>query len=33
MELATQSDEEILAVVDPILDNLMAASTATDHHS
>ncbi len=31
MELATRSDEEILAVVDPIMDNLMAASTAIDH--
>lgn len=31
MKLATQSDNQILAVVDPIMDNLMAASTAIDH--
>ena len=31
MELALLSDEEILAVADPIMDNLMAASTAIDH--
>ena len=31
MELASRSDKEILAVVDPIMDNLMAASTAVDH--
>jgi len=33
MELATRSDSEILAVADPIMDNLMAASTAIDHAS
>ena len=31
MELASRSDEEILAVVNPIMDNLMAASTDIDH--
>ena len=31
MELATRSDDEILAVVDPIMDNLMTASTTIDH--
>ena len=31
MELARQSDEEILKVAIPIMDNLMAASTAIDH--
>ncbi|MDJ0750804.1 MAG: hypothetical protein QNJ11_15060 [Woeseiaceae bacterium] len=31
MELANRSDNEILAVVDPIMDNLMAASTSIDH--
>lgn len=31
MDLATRSDEEILAVIDPMMDNLMAASTAIDH--
>jgi hypothetical protein len=31
MELASRSDEEILRVVDPIMDNLMAASTDIDH--
>lgn len=31
MELALLSDEEILAVATPIMDNLMAASTAIDH--
>ena len=30
MELATRTDEEILKVVDPIMDNLMAASTDID---
>lgn len=30
MELATKSDDEILKVVDPIMDNLMAASTDID---
>jgi len=30
MELANRSDEEILKVVDPIMDNLMAASTDID---
>jgi hypothetical protein len=29
--LSAQSDEEILAVVTPIMDNLMEASTARDH--
>ena len=31
MNLATKTDADILAVVDPIMDNLMAASTAIDH--
>lgn len=31
MDLANQSDEAILAVVDPIMDNLMVASTAIDY--
>jgi hypothetical protein len=31
MELATKSDEEILAIANPIMDNLMEASTAVDH--
>lgn len=31
MELALLSDEEILAVATPIMDNLMDASTAIDH--
>jgi hypothetical protein len=31
MELTTKTDEEILKVVDPIMDNLMAASTDIDH--
>ena len=31
MKLTTQSDSEILAVVDPIMDNLMQASTDIDH--
>ena len=31
MELATRSDTEILEVVNPIMDNLMAASTDIDH--
>ena len=31
MELARRSDEAILAVVNPIMDNLMAASTEIDH--
>jgi hypothetical protein len=31
MELANKSDEEILRIVDPIMDNLMAASTDIDH--
>lgn len=31
MELAKKSDEEILKIVDPIMDNLMAASTDIDH--
>jgi hypothetical protein len=30
MDLAGKSDEEILKVVDPIMDNLMEASTAID---
>ncbi|HSB97887.1 MAG TPA: hypothetical protein VLC91_15610 [Spongiibacteraceae bacterium] len=30
MELANKSDEEILKIVDPIMDNLMAASTDID---
>jgi hypothetical protein len=31
MELALKSDEEILAIANPIMDNLMDASTAIDH--
>ena len=31
MDLAQKSDEEILAVVVPMMDNLMEASTAIDH--
>lgn len=31
MHLALQSDEDILAVVNPIMDKLMAASTAIDY--
>lgn len=31
MDLAQQSDEEILAVAIPIMDNLMDASTAIDY--
>ncbi len=31
MDLAQQSDAEILAVADPIMDNLMDASTAIDY--
>ena len=31
MDLAQGSDDEIMAVVDPIMDNLMDASTAIDH--
>lgn len=31
MILAEQSDREILAVADPIMDNLMEGSTAIDH--
>lgn len=31
MKLAQESDEGILAVVDPIMDNLMEASTAGDY--
>lgn len=31
MDLATQSDAEILAVAGPIMDNLMDASTAVDY--
>ena len=31
MELAKKSDAEILAIADPIMDNLMEASTAIDH--
>lgn len=31
MELAWKSDEEILKIANPIMDNLMAASTAIDH--
>lgn len=31
MELANRSDDEILSVVNPIMDNLMAASAAVDH--
>lgn len=33
MYLATCSDAEILAVVNPMMDNLMQASTAIDHAS
>ncbi|MEO7431067.1 MAG: hypothetical protein ABIR62_03385 [Dokdonella sp.] len=32
MELALKSDDEIRAVADPIMDNLMRASTAIDYH-
>lgn len=31
MQRAQQSDAQIMAVVDPIMDNLMAASTAIDY--
>ncbi|HEX7338892.1 MAG TPA: hypothetical protein VF271_03060 [Rhodanobacteraceae bacterium] len=31
MDLCKQSDDAIMAVVDPIMDNLMAASTAIDY--
>lgn len=31
MKLASRSDAEILAVVNPIMDNLMEASTRVDH--
>ncbi|SPP65357.1 hypothetical protein [Nitrospira lenta] len=31
MELATKSDAEILAIANPLMDNLMEASTAIDH--
>lgn len=31
MDLAQRSDAEIMTVVDPIMDNLMDASTAIDH--
>lgn len=31
MELARQSDQDILKVANPIMDNLMAASTDIDH--
>lgn len=31
MELTEKSDAEILAIADPIMDNLMEASTAIDH--
>lgn len=31
MELAQKSDEEILKIADPIMDNLMQASTDLDH--
>jgi len=31
VDLAQKSDEEILAVADPIMDNLMVASTAIDY--
>ncbi|TBR76372.1 MAG: hypothetical protein EPN64_08170 [Burkholderiaceae bacterium] len=31
MELAGKADQDILAVVDPIMDNLMEASTAIDY--
>ena len=31
MKLAQLSDEEILAIANPIMDNLMAGSTAIDH--
>lgn len=32
MDLSQTSDAEILAVADPIMDNLMDASTAIDYH-
>lgn len=31
MDLAEKSDDEILSIADPIMDNLMDASTAIDH--
>jgi hypothetical protein len=31
MELAQKSDEEILKIADPIMDNLIQASTDLDH--
>ena len=31
MKLATRSDADIMAIVDPIMDNLMQASTEIDH--
>ena len=31
MDLATKSDAEILTITDPIMDNLLEASTAIDH--
>lgn len=31
MELATKSDTDIMAIADPIMDNLMDASTAIDY--
>lgn len=31
MDLAQKSDEEILAMADPVMDNLMEASTAIDY--
>jgi hypothetical protein len=31
MDLAQKSDDEILRIVNPIMDNLMEASTAIDH--
>jgi len=31
MDLAQRTDAEIMAVIDPIMDNLMEASTAVDH--
>jgi hypothetical protein len=31
MDLENKSDSEILAIADPIMDNLMEASTAIDH--
>lgn len=31
MELSRKSDAEILAIVNPLMDNLMEASTAIDH--